>query len=142
MNSWNKETPGSWYSQFTAGSKVSKCLRPSLLSVGITSTLTSVLHTCPLPVLLCGLQRRACGCGPVGFPSSLERAGPPDPHIPLPPLGSVGRPQLQEHTQQGAALQGGQRGGPELRDQSIRQGFGGWLLSESALSPGPAEHWC
>lgn len=26
MNSWNKETPGSWYSQFSTGNKVSPAL--------------------------------------------------------------------------------------------------------------------
>lgn len=138
MNSWNKETPGSWYSQFSTGSKVSPALlqealsRNSLITPLFSSHLLFFIRL--LPVFIRGLQRRTCGCGSVGFPSSLERAGPPDSHIPLPPLGSVGWPQRQEHIQPSSALQGCQRRGSKLWDQSIRQGFGWWLLCESGLA--------
>lgn len=83
-----------------------------------------------LPVLLHWLHRWASGRGPAGLPAPPERAGPPEPHVPLPPLGGVGRPQRQEQLQQGPAPQRCQRGGPELRDQPLHQSLGWWLLCE------------
>lgn len=37
MSSWDKETPGSWYSQFSTGSKVSSALRQEGLLVALSS---------------------------------------------------------------------------------------------------------
>ena len=71
--------------------------------------------------------------GPAGLPASPERPGPPEPHLPLPPLSGLGRPERQEQLQQGAAPQGRQRRGPELRDQPLYQSLGRWLLCEFEL---------
>lgn len=98
-----------------------------------------VTFSSSIPVLLRGLYRWARGRGPAGLPAPAERPGPAEPHLPLPPLGGLGRPQRQEQPQEGAALQSRQRRRAELRDQPVHQGSDGRLLCESsAFSSSPS----
>lgn len=83
-----------------------------------------------LPVLLRRLQRWSRGRGPAGLPAPLERPGPSEPHLPLPPLRGLGRPKRREQLPKGAALPGCQRRGAELWDQPVHQSRDRWLLCE------------